>query len=111
MATLFPFPSSKPRVRAMTSANWLEVPGGKGFRPYGLKIGDYCISSSYFFHPRQSCFHQCTRFPQDWSEDFLTILLPVLSSGPRFLARVKGERALGGRQEGGRVKNLTRGYN
>ena len=29
MATLFPFPSSKARVRAMSSANWAEVPGGK----------------------------------------------------------------------------------
>ena len=30
MATLLPFPSSKARVRAMSSANWAEVPGGKG---------------------------------------------------------------------------------
>ena len=30
MATLFPFPSSKARVRAMSSTNWAEVPGGKG---------------------------------------------------------------------------------
>ena len=29
MPTLFPFPSSKARVRAMSSANWAEVPGGK----------------------------------------------------------------------------------
>ena len=29
MATLFPFPSSKARVRAMSSANWAEVTGGK----------------------------------------------------------------------------------
>ena len=29
MATLFPFPSSKSQVRAMSSANWTEVPGGK----------------------------------------------------------------------------------
>ena len=30
MATLFPFPSSKAQVRAMSSANWAEVPGGRG---------------------------------------------------------------------------------
>ena len=30
MATLLPFPSSKAQVRAMSSANWAEVPGGKG---------------------------------------------------------------------------------
>ena len=29
MATLFPFPSSKARVRAMSSANWAEESGGK----------------------------------------------------------------------------------
>ena len=29
MATLSPFPSSKARVRAISSANWAEVPGGK----------------------------------------------------------------------------------
>ena len=33
------------------------------------------------------------------SEDILTILLRVLSNGPRFLGRVKGERALRGSQE------------
>ena len=30
MATLFSFPSFKALVRAMSSANWDEVPGGKG---------------------------------------------------------------------------------
>ena len=30
MAILFPLPSSKARVRAMSSANWAEVPGGRG---------------------------------------------------------------------------------
>ena len=30
MVTLFPFPSSKAQVRAMSSANWAEVSGGKG---------------------------------------------------------------------------------
>ena len=29
MATLLPFPSSKARVRAMSSTNWAEVPDGK----------------------------------------------------------------------------------
>ena len=29
MAILFPFPSSKARVRAMRLANWAEVPGGR----------------------------------------------------------------------------------
>ena len=47
MVILFPFPSSKARVRAMSSANWAEVPGGRGLAS-GLKIGDYCIPGSSF---------------------------------------------------------------
>ena len=38
MATLFPFPSSKTQVRAMSSANWAEVPGGKGLASVVLKL-------------------------------------------------------------------------
>ena len=38
MATLFPFPSSKARVRAMSSANWAEVPGGKGLASMVSKL-------------------------------------------------------------------------
>ena len=30
MAIRFPFPSSKAQVRAMSLANWAEVPSGKG---------------------------------------------------------------------------------
>ena len=30
MATLFPFPSSEAQVRAMSSANWAEVPRSRG---------------------------------------------------------------------------------
>ena len=38
MAILFPFPSSKARVRAMSSANWPEVLGGKGLPSMVLKL-------------------------------------------------------------------------
>ena len=38
MATLYPFPSSKVRVRAMSSANWAEVPGGKGLASMVSKL-------------------------------------------------------------------------
>ena len=38
MAILFPFPSSKARVRAMSSANWAEVPGGKGLASIVSKL-------------------------------------------------------------------------
>ena len=48
MAILFPFPSSKAQVRAMSSANWAEVPGSRGLASKVSKFGDYCIPSSSF---------------------------------------------------------------
>ena len=47
MAILFPFPSSKAQVRAMSSANCAEVSDGKGLASGGPQIVDYCISSSF----------------------------------------------------------------
>ena len=38
MAPLFPFPSSKAQVRAMSSANWAEVPGGRGLASVVSKL-------------------------------------------------------------------------
>ena len=38
MATLFPFPSSKAQIRAMSSANWAEVPGGRGLASMVSKL-------------------------------------------------------------------------
>ena len=38
MATLFPFPSCKAQVRAMSSGNWAEVPGGKGLASMVSKL-------------------------------------------------------------------------
>ena len=38
MAPLFPFPSFKTRVRAMSSANWAEVPGGQGLTSMVSKL-------------------------------------------------------------------------
>ena len=38
MAILFPFPSSKAEVRAMSSANWAKVPRGKGLASMVSKL-------------------------------------------------------------------------
>ena len=69
MAILFPFPSSKAQVRAMSSDNWAGVPGANGLASMVSKLEITAYPAVFFFfsHPRQSCFHQCTRFPQDWS--------------------------------------------
>ena len=70
MAILFPFPSSKALVRAMSSANWAEVPGGRGLDSMISKL-ETTAYLALLFPSRQSCFHQCTRFLQDWSEGLL----------------------------------------
>ena len=103
MAILFPFPSSKARVGAMSSANWAEVPGGTRLASMVSKL-ETTASPALLSPSRQSCFHHCTRFPQDWSEDLLTIPLGVLSSGPRFLD--KGERGESPSGVGRRVAGL-----
>ena len=50
MATLFPFPSSKAQVRAMSSANLAEVPGGKRLASTvsKLEINAYLVLFFFF---------------------------------------------------------------
>ena len=48
MATLFSFPSSKPQVRAMSSDNWAEVPGGKGLATIVSKLETTEYPSLFF---------------------------------------------------------------
>ena len=90
MATLFPFPSSKARIRAMSSANWSEVPGGKGVAPMVSKL-ETIAYPTLLFSIQTKLLHQCTRFPQNWSEDLLTILLGVLPNGPKFMGKSERE--------------------
>ena len=95
MPILFPFPSSKARVRAMSSANCAEVPGGKGLASMVSKM-ETTPYPALLFPPRQICFDQCARFSQDWSEDLLTVPLGVLSSGPRFLGKSERQESPSG---------------
>ena len=48
MATLFSFPSSKPQVRAMSSDNWAEVPGGKGLASMVSKLETTAYLALFF---------------------------------------------------------------
>ena len=64
------FPSSKAWVRAMSSVNWTEVPEAKGLVSMVSKL-ETTSNPASFFYLRQSCFHWCTRFPQDWSKGLL----------------------------------------
>ena len=65
---------------------------GRGLASMIAKL-DTMHTRLFFFHLRQSCFHQCTRFHQDWSEDLPTIPLGVLSNGPRFLDNSEREES------------------
>ena len=84
MAILFPSPSSKARVRAMSSANWAEVPGGRGLASMISKL-ETTAYPALLFPSKIKLFPSVYQISSGWSEDLLTIPLGVLSSGPRFL--------------------------
>ena len=106
MAILFPFPSSKARGRAMSSANWDEIPGGKGLAFMISKLETTALLPSKT-KLLPSVYQISSGLVRGSS---LTITLWVLSSGPRFLGKSERGESHGGRQEGGWVKNLTKGY-
>ena len=111
MAILFPFPSSKARVRAMSSANWAEVPGGRGLASMVSKL-ETTAQLALLFPSKTKLLPSVYQI----SSGLVKVYSDNASRGfaqcaQGFQTRVKGERALGGRQEGGWVKNLTRGYN
>ena len=85
MATLFPFPSSKARVRAMSSANWAEVPGRKGLDSMVSKLETTAYPALLF--PCKTKLLPSVYQISSGSEDLLAIPLVVLSSGPRFLGK------------------------
>ena len=84
MAILFPFSSSKARVRAMSSANWAEVPGSKGLASMVSKL-ETTAYPALLFPSKTKLLPSVYQISSGWSEDLPTIPLGVLSSGPRFL--------------------------
>ena len=92
----------------MSTANWAEVPGGKCLASVVSKLETTAYLALLF--PSKTKLLPCTRFPQDWSEDLLTILHGVLSSGPGFLGKSDRGESPRGKQECGWVENLTKGY-
>ena len=94
MATLFPFPSSKAQVRAMSSANWAEVPGGKGLVPMVSKLETTAYPALLFPSKTKllpSAYQIFSGLVSGSSDS-----LGVLSSGPRFLGKTeRGEEPSG----------------
>ena len=86
MATIFPVPSSKPRVRSMSSANWAEVPGGKGLASMVSKL-ETTAYQALLFPAKTKLPPSVYQISSEFVRDLLTIPLGVLSSGPRFLGQ------------------------
>ena len=84
MAILFPFPSSKAQVRAMSSANWAEVPGGNGLASMVSKL-ENATYLALLFPFKTKLPPSVYQISLGFVRDLLTIPLGVLSSGPRFL--------------------------
>ena len=84
MATLFSFLNFKAQVRAMSSANWAEVPGGKSLASMVSKLETTAYLALLF--PSKTKLLPSGYQISSGSEDILTIPLRVLSSGcPRFV--------------------------
>ena len=103
MAILFPFPSSKARVRAMSSANWAEVPGGRGLASVVSKLETTAYPALLFPSKTKllpSVYQISSGLVRGSSDN--------LSRG--FVQWSKVSRQERKEIEGGWVKNLTRGY-
>ena len=88
MATLFPFPNSEIRVRAMRSANWAEVPGGKGFASMVSKWRLHIAYPALLFPSKTKMLPSVYQISSGLVRgSSLTIPLGVLPSGPRFLGK------------------------
>ena len=86
MATLFSFPSSKPQVRAMSSDNWAEVPGGKGLASMVSKL-ETTAYLALFFPSKTKLLPSVYRIFSGFSQDILRTPLRVLFNGPKFLCK------------------------
>ena len=82
MATLFPFPSSKAGVRAMSSANWAEVPGSKGLASMISELETTAYPALLF--PSKTKLLPSVYQISSGSEDLLTTPLVVLSGVQGF---------------------------
>ena len=82
MATLYPFPSSKAGVRAMSSANWAEVPGSKGLASMISELETTAYPALLF--PSKTKLLPSVYQISSGSEDLLTTPLVVLSGVQGF---------------------------
>ena len=90
MATLFPFPNSKARVRA--SANWAEVSGDKDLASMVLKL-EMTAYLVLLFPSKTNLLPSVYQISSGLVRGSYASPSWVLSSGPRFLGKSeRGER-------------------
>ena len=95
MITLFPSPSSKAHVGTTSSANWAEVPGGKGLASMVSKL-ETTAYQALLFPAKTKLPPSVYQISSEFVRDLLTIPLEVLSSRPKFLGKSKrGENPRG----------------
>ena len=79
----------------MSSANWAEVPGGKGLASMVSKL-ETTAYQALLFPAKTKLPPSVYQISSEFVRDLLTILLGVLSSGPKFLGKIeRGERPSG----------------
>ena len=85
------FPSSEVQVRATSSASWAEVHGDKGLASMVSKL-ETTAYQALLFPAKTKLPPSVYQISSEFVRDLLTILLGVLSSGPKFLGnRERGE--------------------
>ena len=94
MATLFPFLSPKAQVRAMSSANWAEVTGGKCLAPMVSKLETTAYLALLF--PSKTKLFPSVYMMSSGLVRFSDNPSWVLSSGPRFLGKIKRGKSFQG---------------
>ena len=86
MATLFPFPSSRAQVRAMSSAKWAEVPGGKGLASMVSKL-ETTAYPALLFPSKTKLLPSAYQISSGLVRGSSDNPSWILSSGPRFLGK------------------------
>ena len=86
MTTLFPFPSSKAQVRAMSSANWTEVSGGKGLASMVSKL-ETTAYPALLFPSKTKLLPSVYQISSGLARGSSDNPLWILSNDPKFLGK------------------------
>ena len=108
MATLFPFPSSKGWVRAMSSANWAEVPGGSSLVSVVSKL-ETTAYLALIFPSKTKLLPSVYRISSELVRGSSDNPSRGFGQWSKVSRQAWKGRETSGRQEGSWVKNLTRG--